>query len=81
MGDAMTPFRDVENIDDETRRNMTQAFDAVCDRLKLDEDDPLRGKLADEIIALVSIGERDPARLFALAIEAIDSDETDDTGD
>jgi hypothetical protein len=66
-------FQDVENIDDETRRSMTQAFDAVCDRLRLDTDDPLKGKLADEIIALVSIGERDPARLFALAIEAIDS--------
>jgi len=68
-------FRDVENIDDETRYSMTQAFDAVCDRLKLDEGDPLREKLANEIIALVSIGERDPARLFALAIETIDSED------
>ena len=56
---------------------MTQAFDAACVRLKLAEDDPLRGKLADEIIALVSIGERDPARLFALAIETIDSNPGD----
>ena len=60
---------------------MTQAFVAACDRLRLDEDDPLRGKLANEIIALVSIGERSPAKLFALALEAIDSDATDDTGD
>ena len=57
-------FRDVENIDDETRCSMTQAFDAVCDKLKLDEGDPLREKLANEIIALVSIGERGPARFW-----------------
>ena len=60
---------------------MTQAFAAACDRLGLDNDDPLRGKLADEIIALVSIGERSPAKLFALAVEAIDLEETEDTGD
>ena len=70
-------FRDVENTDDETRRNMTQAFDAACERLNFDEDDPMRRQLADEIIALVSIGERDPARLFALAIETIDSNPGD----
>jgi len=71
-------FQEVENIDDETRRRMTQVFDAVCDRLRLEEDDPLKGKLADEIIALVSIGERDPARLFSLVIEAIDSISNED---
>ena len=71
-------FRDVQNIDDETRRNITQAFEAACDRLKLDLDDPMRGKLAREIIALVSIGERDPARLFTLAISAIDLEESND---
>ena len=38
-------------------------------------------KLVNEIIALVSIGERSPAKLFALAVEAIDSEEADDTGD
>jgi len=75
------PFRDVKNIDEETRRNMTQAFAAACDRLKLDDDDLLRGKLANEIIALVSIGERSPARLFALAVEALEADEADDAGD
>ena len=76
----MMPFRDIKNIDEETRRTMTQAFAAACDRLRLDEDDPLRGKLANEIVALVSIGERSPAKLFALAVEAIDIEETDDTG-
>jgi hypothetical protein len=30
-----------------------QAFDAACERLKLDEDDPLRMKLVNEIAALV----------------------------
>ena len=58
---------------------MTQAFAAACDRLRLDEDDPLRGRLANEIIALVSIGETSPAKLFALAVEAINLEETDDT--
>ena len=71
------PFRDLKNIDEETRRNMTQAFEAACGRLGLDTDDPLKGKVAGEIVALVSLGERDPAKLFALTIEAIDSDQAD----
>ena len=71
------PFRDVRNIDDETRRSMTQAFEAACDRLRLEPDDPERGELASAIIELVAAGERDPARLFALAIEAMDSEATD----
>jgi len=69
------PFRDVKNIDDETRRNMTQAFEAACDRLRLEPDDPERGELASAIVELVAAGERDPARLFALALEAMDSGE------
>jgi hypothetical protein len=66
------PFRDVEGFDADTLRNMTQAFDAACDRLRLDEADPMRGELAAEIVELASRGERDPAKLFALALEAID---------
>ena len=65
-------FRDVQNIDEETRRNMTQAFNAVCDRLGLAADDPERGDVASAIIELVAMGERDPARLFSLALEALD---------
>ena len=66
------PFRDVKQFDTETLRNMTQAFDAVCDRLGLAADDPERGTVASTIIELVSMGERDPAKLFSLAIEALD---------
>ena len=66
------PFRDIKTIDEETRRSMTQAFEAACDRLWLRSDDPERGELASIMIELVAAGERDPARLFALAIEAID---------
>ena len=69
------PFRNVENIDDETRHGMMHAFEAACERLKLEEDDPLRAKLAAEIIALVSVGERDPGRLYALALEVVDVEE------
>jgi hypothetical protein len=65
-------FRDIQNIDEETRRNMTQAFDAVCDRLRLAADDQERGDVASTIIDLVARGERDPARLFSLALEALD---------
>jgi hypothetical protein len=66
------PFRDIQNIDEETRRSMTQAFDAVCDRLGLRADDPERAEVAATIIELVSTGERDPAKLFSLAVETLD---------
>jgi len=66
------PFRDIPNVDAETLRTMTQAFDAVCDRLGIGADDPERGEVASTIIELVSIGERDPAKLFALALETLD---------
>jgi hypothetical protein len=67
------PFRDLRNVDEETLRSMTQAFNAVCDRLGLAADDPERGEVASTIIELVSMGERDPANLFSLAIEALDA--------
>jgi hypothetical protein len=66
------PFRDLEQFDGETLRNMTQAFDAVCDRFGLAADDPERSTVATTIVELVSMGERDPAKLFALTVEALD---------
>jgi hypothetical protein len=66
------PFRNIKEFDAETLRNMTQAFDAVCDRLKLAADDPLRGDLATKIIELAAAGEREPGGLFARAIEELD---------
>ncbi len=64
------PFRHIKQFDADTLRNMTQAFDAACERLKLDPDNPERGELATVIIELASRGERDPSKLFLLALEA-----------
>ena len=66
------PFEDIKQFDSETLRNMTQAFDAVCSRLGLEADDPERGDVALAIIELASMGERDPAKIFSLAIEMLD---------
>jgi hypothetical protein len=66
------PFRDLKGFDSETLRNMTQAFDAACARLGLGPDDPERGEVANVIVELAWRGERDPAMLFARAIEALD---------
>ena len=66
------PFRDIKGFDRDVMRNMTQAFDAACDRLRLQPDDPERDELAKVIVELASRGERDPAKLFALAVEALD---------
>jgi hypothetical protein len=66
------PFRDTKGFDLETLGKMTQAFDAACDRLKLEADDPARGELALKLVELASRGERDPAKLFVLAIESLD---------
>jgi hypothetical protein len=68
------PFRDMKRFDNETLRQMTQAFDAACARLELRPDDPERDELAKVIVELASRGERDPAMLFARAIEALDRD-------
>ena len=64
------PFRDIKQFDAETLRSMTQAFDAACDRLGADENE--RAEVAAAIIQLAAMGERDPGKLFSLAIEALD---------
>lgn len=64
------PFRDIKQFDPETLRAMTQAYDAACERLGADEKE--RAEVAAAIIELASMGERNPGKLFALAIEALD---------
>jgi hypothetical protein len=66
------PFRNIKEFDAETLRNMTQAFDAACDRLRLGPDDPLRADLATAIIGMAAAGEREPGKLFARVIEELD---------
>jgi hypothetical protein len=66
------PFRDVKGFDDDTLRAMTQAFNAACDRLGLGSEDPQRAELAVEIIEIAARGERNPATLFSLAVQALD---------
>ena len=66
------PFRNITQFDAETLGNMTQAFDAACDRLGLSADNPERADLAAKIIELASRGERDPGRLFMLVLEELD---------
>ena len=66
------PFRDIKQFDRETLQKMTQAFDAACTRLDLEVDNPERTQLATVIIELAARGERDPAKLFALAVEALE---------
>ena len=67
------PFRDIKQFDQETLQKMTQAFDATCDRLRLAPDNPERSQLATVVIELAANGERDPGKLFALAVEALDN--------
>jgi hypothetical protein len=64
------PFRDIKQFDVETLRSMTQVFDAACERLRLEADNSERSELATVIVELASKGERDPGKLFALALEA-----------
>ena len=65
------PFEDLKQFDAETLRNMTQAYNAACDRLRADENE--RAEVAAAIIELASMGERDPAKLFALTVETLDA--------
>ena len=64
------PFREIKQFDPETLRSMTQAFEAACDRLGADDKE--RTEVAVAIIQLASMGERDPGKLFSLAVEALD---------
>ena len=49
---------------------MGRAYEDVVDALGLSAGDPLRELIAREVIALTKAGERDPARLKDLTIQA-----------
>lgn len=53
------PFRNFEDIDLETVRLMTEAYDSVVAQLRLKPDDPRTGKLAVLIVQLAKAGVRD----------------------
>ena len=57
------PFRNYPEIDIETAKVMTEAYDLVIARLKLKPEDPRTGKLASLIVSLAKAGVRDPERL------------------
>jgi len=62
------PFRDYTGIDGDALRSMTAAYDAAIEKMHLKSSDPLTGKLAATIAALVSEGERDPQKLCERAL-------------
>jgi hypothetical protein len=57
------PFRHIKDIDLETVRTMTAAYDAVVARLRLKPEDPRTGKLATIIVQLARAGVLDVDRL------------------
>ena len=62
------PFRNYSQFDSETLKKMTAAYDAVVQRLGLQSDNPLTGKLAAKIAALAADGERDVGKLSEQAL-------------
>lgn len=50
---------------------MRMAFEDACQQLKISADDPRSAKLANEIIARASAGERDQNQLTQQAIAAV----------
>ncbi len=65
------PFRHLEpgRFDLDTLKLMQQAFDKVCAKLQIDENDPRRAKLAFELIRLADEGTL--AELVQAAEEAL----------
>jgi hypothetical protein len=68
---SVMPFRHVPpgQFDFDTLKLMQQAYDAVCEKLKLDASDPRRVEFATAIIAAAADGERN--RLAARAEQAL----------
>ena len=62
---SIRAYLDGHKLDGETNRQMGIAFEMALASLgaTLDCDDPLRAALAQRIIALAQVGERDPERL------------------
>ena len=62
------PFRTVTDLDAQTLRTMTAAYDAVVARLNMKSDDPRTGPLAAKIVMLARAGERDVGKLIEQAL-------------
>jgi hypothetical protein len=59
----------------ETTRAMGIAFERACTELRLsDQSDPISKLLADRIIELARLGERNPDELCAQAVRAVTND-------
>ena len=72
---SILPFiRNKSNFDDEATRLMGEAFDAACKGLR-DTGQPtlVREIIAKRIIEAAKKGERDPARLRAAGLAALDT--------
>lgn len=62
-------------FDDETTHAMGEAFDHACESLrKFGKAATVREIIAKRIVEGAKKGERDPARLYALALQALDID-------
>jgi hypothetical protein len=72
LGGAVMPFRDYSFFDGITLKAMSAAYDAAIDKLGIKTGDPLTSSIATRIAALASEGERDPVKLCAQAIAALD---------
>ena len=67
------PTRFAESFDPEAMRVMTAAFDKACEALGLAKThDAATERLARMIVAQAQTGERDPDRLCALALQALE---------
>jgi hypothetical protein len=57
-------------FDPEAIAAMTEAFDAACEKLgDIDQPEVAGERIAGRIIAAAKLGERDPARLLAAALQ------------
>ena len=68
------PMRSFEAFGPEAIAEMTQALDAARNELRAagQSDDMAREIIATRILAAIRLGERDPARLLAAAVQKPD---------
>jgi hypothetical protein len=68
----ITQFLDGERLDEETRRALGLAFEMTCIALRVgDCADDVRQAVANKLIALAKVGERNPDRLCEEALKDI----------
>jgi hypothetical protein len=71
----LTPHLTEGVFDPSAIEAMIAAFKAVCLSLQLaDRDDPLTQLVAQKVIEIAGTGERDPERLCALVLAALEGD-------